>query len=226
MTIFLNSCSGQQSKPKEERIYYDTLKLLEPKISKEDVASPQDYKHCIDLTQSDYLIVINGAKYFKANKGELSAFIKNKRKDIIKQKISVISDSLTSYRKIVNILDIITEQKINNYKLVSVYGKLPQTPPIVVQSTKPFTKDIQLTDSTVLIISILDSTFETSLLNKIAIHREVSELDKFIVNNKKNIDPYKIVVMGAENLPYKVVKPVISLLTKYDYNNFHIIPKN
>lgn len=195
-------------------------------MGKEDIASPQDYKHCIDLTQSGYIIMINETRYRRSNEQELVAFIKNNRKDINRQKISIISDSITSYEKIVNTLDIITEQKIKNYKLVSVDGKLPQTSPIIVQSTKPFTKDIDVTDSTVLVILILDNSFETSLLNKRTIHRQISELNKFIGNNKKNIDPYKIVVTGAGTLPYKVVEPVISLLTKHEYHNYHISSKN
>lgn len=226
MTILLNSCSGQQANPKEEKTYYDTLKLPEPKNGKESIVSSQDYKHCIDLTRSDYIVVINGTKYVKANEEELVAFIENKRTDIIKQKISIITDSVTSYEKIVNILDIINVQKINNYKLVSVDENLPRTSSVAVQGTKPFTKDIELTDSTVLIILILDNTFETFLLNKKAVHKQISALDKFIVDNKKNIDPYKIVVIGADSLPYKVVKPVISLLTKHEYYNYHIIPQS
>ena len=42
---------------------------------------------------------------------------------------------------------------------------------------------------------------------------------------KNNIDPYKIVITGASNLPYKTVEPVTSLLTKREYCNYHIIVK-
>jgi hypothetical protein len=119
-----------------------------------------------------------------------------------------------------------SQQKIGNYKVVSVDGRLPQSAPIIVQSTKPFTKDIDLNDSAVLIISILDNSFETSLLNKKTSYTKISELAKFIGDNKKNIDKYKIVVMGAPNLPYKVVEPVISLLMKHEYYDYHMIPKN
>ena len=225
LTLLLVSCSGQEAKPKEEKIYYDTLNLLEPKISKEDIASPQDYNHCIDLTQSGYIVVISGVKHQKANEQELSIFIKKARKDIIKTKMSIISDSQTSYEKIITTLDLMTEHKIMEYKLVSVAGKLPKTSPIIVQSTKPFKKDIDLTDSTVLIILIRDSSFETSLLKKKTVQAQISELDKFIVDNKNNIDPYKIVVTGVTNLPYKAVEPVTSLLTKREYYNYHIIVK-
>ena len=225
LTLLLLSCSGQETKPKEEKIYYDTLNLLEPKISNEDIASLQDYKHCIDLTQSGYIIVINGVKHQKANEQELSSFIKKVRKDIIKQKMSIISGSQTSYEKIINTLDLMAEQKIKEYKLVSVDGKLSQTPSIIVQSTKPFKKDIDLTDSTVLIILILEGSFQTSLLKRIIIQTRISELDKFIVDNKNNIDPYKIVVTGAGNLPYKDIEPVTSLLAKHEYYNYHIIAK-
>ncbi len=54
----------------------------------------------------------------------------------------------------------------------------------------------------------------------------ISELAKFIENNKMSIDPYKIVVMGASKLPYTAVEPVISLLMNHNYFNYHLISKD
>lgn len=121
MMFLLNSCSEQQTKPKDEKIYSDILNLPEPKSYKEEtIASPQDYNHCIDLTQNDYGVVINGTKYAKPNEEELAAFIKINRKDIIKQKLNIITDTLTAFKKTINILDILYVNKISNYKVVSV----------------------------------------------------------------------------------------------------------
>ena len=225
-TLLLFSCSGQEAKAKVEKIYYDTLNLLKPKISKEDIALPQDYKHCIDLTKSGYIVVINGVKHQTSNEQELLSLVKKARKDIIKQKLSIISDSQTSYEKIITALDLMTDQKIGKYKLISVDGRLPQTSPIIVQRVKPFKKDVDLADSTVLVILVLDNSFEISFLNKRNVHTQISDLDKFIVANKRTIDPYKIVVTGFADLPYKAVEPVTSLLTKHGYCDYHIISKN
>ena len=137
-----------------EKLYSDTVDLPLPKPTRDDIAMPKDYDHCIDLTGDNYIIVVNGQKYISSNMRELSSFVKANQSRIIRQKISVISDSATSYEKIVNTIDLLTEIKINNYKLVSVNGKLPRPSPIVVQGTKLFTKDIDLRDSTVLIISL------------------------------------------------------------------------
>src|SRR5689334_5755211 len=105
---------------------------------------------------------------------ELSSFVRTNRASKIKQKISIISDSATDYQKILNAIDMMTETKINNYKLVFADGTLPTSPPIVVQSTRPFTKDIDPNDSTVLIIAISGDSFATSLLNKKEVQKTAS----------------------------------------------------
>src|SRR5215475_11149282 len=112
---------------------------------------PKDYEHCIDLTGDNYVVVVNGQKYVRSNMQEISSFVKANQSTIIKERISVISDSATSYEKIVTTIDLLTESKINDYKLVSVNGKLPRTSPIEVQGTRVFTRGIDLSDPTVLI---------------------------------------------------------------------------
>jgi len=197
-----------------------------PKPSKEDIASPKDYKHCIDLTQRGYIIIIDGQKHVALNEQKLSSFLKVNRPNIIKQPISIISDSATSYEKIVNTLDLMTELRIDKYKLVSVNGKFPPDSPIVVPTTRSSIKDNDFDDSTVLIISISNDEYETSLLDKKVIQKKVSELETFLSNNKANINPDKIVVTGPDNVPYKILKPVLSLLNKYGYYHYRIITKD
>ena len=154
LIFLLTNCYGQFPNESGKKLYSDTVDLPLPKPTRDDIAMPKDYDHCIDLTGDNYIIVVNGQKYISSNMRELSSFVKANQSRIIRQKISVISDSATSYEKIVNTIDLLTEIKINNYKLVSVNGKLPRPSPIVVQGTKLFTKDIDLRDSTVLIISL------------------------------------------------------------------------
>jgi biopolymer transport protein ExbD len=186
---------------------------------------PKDYDHCIDLTADNYMVVINGQKYVRLNILELSSFVKANQSSIIKQKISIISDSATNYEKIIATIDLLTEAKINNYKLVSVNGKLPRTSPIVVQSGKPFTRDIDLTDSTVLIISIGSGLFGTSLLNNIQVQTAL-DLDNFVANNKENINPNKIVIAASANLPFIALQPVLFVLSKHKYHHYQIVTKD
>lgn len=59
-----------------------------------------------------------------------------------------------------------------------------------------------------------------------AVQSQISELDQFIEKNKNIIDPLKIVVTGKGNLSYKIIEPVISLLAKHEYYNYHFITKD
>jgi biopolymer transport protein ExbD len=199
---------------------------MEPKPGKEDIATPKDYHHCVDLTQHDYVIVVNGVKHSLPNIKELSSFIKSNKKLIIKQKISIVSGSETSYEKIVNVLDLFTELGINNYKLVTADGKFPSTSPIIIQSSKPFPKDIDLNDSTVMIISVSTDSLTVSLLSKSFPQSGLPALDKFLSDNKKNTDPDKIVIAGQGNSHYDQIEQIISLLKKYGYYKYHLIAKD
>jgi biopolymer transport protein ExbD len=225
LIFLLTNCYGQTPNESGNKLYSDTVDLPLPKPTREDIAMPKDYDHCIDLTGDDYIIVISRQKYVKLNIPELSSFVKANQSRIIKQKISVISDSATNYEKIINTIDLLTEAKINNYKLVSVNGKLPRTSPIVVQSGKPFTKDIDLSDSTVLIISIGSGLFGTSLLNNIQVQTAL-DLDKFVANNKENINPNKIVIAASANLPFIALEPVLFVLNKHKYHHYQIVTKD
>lgn len=225
-TLLFTSCSEQNTKSKEAKVYYDTLRLLEPKTDKEEIASALDYRHSIDLTKDRYVITINGVKNQKANFQELSAFLKKNRKQIIKQKISIISGSQTSYEQIVAILDLLNDQHIKDYKLISSDGSIPATSPVIVQRTKPVKQKLDITDSTVLTILILESSFETSFLKKTTVHSQISELEKFIVSNRNHINPDKIVVNGASKLPYKAFRPVTSLLAKHGFLGYQITVKD
>lgn len=226
LSIMLSHCQGQQPAETEKKIYYDTLNLLMPKPGKEDLATAKDYRHCIDLTKEGYTVILNGKKYFQPDEHTLTSFIKAKRKDVTKTILSIISDSKTSYEKIVNALDVMTQQKIENFKFLSADGQLPSVPPIIIPTTTPPVKDIDLNDSTVFIISVVADTMKVSLLNKTNTFTRIDDVEKFILNNKGKIDPMKVVVTAPGNAKYAEIAPVLELLSKYGYHDRRLVPKD
>lgn len=223
LVFLLTNCSGQAPVRENNKPFYDTVKLLLPKPGPEDVATPADYKHSIDLTKDFYVVTVSGRTYKKTSEHELSSFIKANRERITKQRISIICDSTTPAEKIVTTLDLLTELQIKSYKIVFVNGKFLSEEPIIVQ--QPFEKRNIVDDSTTLTILISKQGFETSLLNSKQKHQSISELETFMVSNKKNIDGDKIVVIGDGNLSYATVNPVFLLLKKYEYWHFKILTK-
>lgn len=223
--LFLLQNQGfTQNSAKE--IYYDTIKLPEPKPGKDNKASPGDYDHCIDITNGRYTVQLDKKSYTIANESELDSFIRKNRSKMIKMKVSIISDSKTKYSTVINILTLLNDRNISNYKLVSTDGKFTSSNPIAVQSESPFTRDIRLSDSTVFIISIIDSRFETSFLNEKISHTKISELDTYIATKLKNIDGRKIAITAPGNARYEIIEPVMGLLKKYNFLNYDLVPIN
>lgn len=221
LQFILLNCFGQQVDSNEK----SPLPLIVPKLTKEDIASSQDYKHCIDLTHFNYILVISGKKYTAANKQELIQLIGKHKKDITKQSISIIYDSTTTPQKMLEVLDIMTEQDIKRFKLVPADVKSAQQ----MQDFRKLntsSKEIDLSDSTMLFITIKDTCINISLYNNTADCQSVAATESFIIDNKKYIDPSKIVIVGKKDLAYKDVKPIIALLTKHEYFNFKMLTQD
>lgn len=176
LMIFLNNCHSQQSVEKEKKSYYDTINLPMPKLTKEDLATEKDFQHCIDLTKDGYNVVLSGKKYFQSNEQKLTSFINTKKPAITKTILSIISDSKTPYEKILTVIEMMAEYKIDNYKIVSTDGQFSPVTPVIVPTTKPAIRDIDLKDSTVFIISVLADTMKVSFLNKANIYFSLTDL--------------------------------------------------
>jgi len=218
LQFLLLNCFGQQI----DSIANSSLQLIEPKA---DIASSEDFNYCINLTHSNYIVVINEKRYNAANKQELTKLIRKNKKMITNRQLSIIYNSATTPGKMVTVLDILTEQDIKRFKLASVDGKpVPHIQDIKKENTS--SKDTNFSDSTILTIIIKDTCLDISLLKNVMGCKKLDDVESFILNNKKYIDPYKIVVIGRKDLGYKDLKPVISLLIKHEYFNFKLLTKD
>jgi hypothetical protein len=226
LTIYLLSISfsqgfAQPPDTKDQKIYSDTVSLLMPKPAREDTATAKDYEHCLDITRTDYKAILNGKEYILGTKAELFTFLKERGIEVKARKVSIIWNAQTG-GKLWDMLEMLEQQGIVNYKVVLGGKEHPQPVPTVLQGIKPFLKNIDMNDSTVLIILSLDDSLRVSLLNKTNTFRKVMDLDLFLKENERRIDPNKIVVQAVKNAGYDEISPIVKMLTRHHYNGYFL----
>lgn len=128
VTTLISSCSGPQPETKVKNVNPDTLNLLLPKPGKGDTASAQDYKHSIIVTPTGYTITMNGREYNLSDDEEFASFLKTNKKLVNKHKLTIIITPGVSYEQIITMLDIIKQQKVEKYKVISASQDLPHSP--------------------------------------------------------------------------------------------------
>jgi biopolymer transport protein ExbD len=215
----LLSCSGQQPKP--QKVQYDTLKLLSPKPTPEDSATAQDYNHCIDLTDGQYLVTIKGVRYPNSNLKDLLFRMQKSKKEIGSQKLSIVTDG-DRYQEVVDVLDQLQILGIDKYKLVRG-GPIAEYP-IVIQVPAQSEKIIDKNDPSVLNIWIQTDTLSVTLQNNSGMGN-IADIERFIMQNKKNIDPDKIFISATGNTTFPQFEAVINLLKKYKYEKYRLSVK-
>ncbi|GAA4159684.1 hypothetical protein GCM10022217_22770 [Chryseobacterium ginsenosidimutans] len=81
-------------------------------------------------------------------------------------------------------------------------------------------------DGSYLSFSILnDNIVQVSFLSEKHLFKTSSEIETFIINNKKLIDPGKILVIEPSKERYDKLKTILKILSKYKYNKFLLLPK-
>ena len=224
--IIWTSCSGQKTKVEQSQI--DTLKLFDPKPDKVEVNfMPLDvYKNCIALKTDFFVIVINGIQNRFDTESEVAAYIKTHSEEIIKRKFYVLYDSSINFKQIVWALDLLKNNKVDNYRVVNIDALFDTPPPAAVQPPTSVSNKIDATDSTNFVITILEKGIQVKHLKMITNFRNALGLDRFITKHKAEIDSTKILVVSTGNLPYTSFKPVKEVLKKHKYFRFKIITKD
>lgn len=128
VTTLLCSCSGQQPATEVKTVQPDTMNLPLPKPYKGDTASAKDYKHSIQITPTGYTVTMSGRKYPLSGDDELASFLESNSTQVNKDKLSIIVSPEVSYEKLVTMLDLIRQQKIEKYKVISANDGLHQSP--------------------------------------------------------------------------------------------------
>jgi len=221
-TIILASCSGQQTKVEQSKI--DTAKLFDPRPDKIEVNFvPFDvYKNCIAIKEGFFVIVINQIQNRFDTESELANYIKS-HSDEIKNKIYVLYDSSINFRQIVTVLDLLKNNKVDNYRVIDMDTFFKVPPPTTVQPPTSVSNTYNKDDSQNLVITISKNGYNVSHHNKSYDFIRTYNLDNYILVNKKQIDSSKIFVASDANLPYSRFKAVKDVLKKHKFFLFKII---
>ncbi|MDQ3682099.1 MAG: hypothetical protein M3352_03375 [Bacteroidota bacterium] len=220
VTCIATSCSGQEVK--QQNIRKDTIKLYIPKSSKEDFASIEDLKHCIFLNQEDYTVVINEKRFQHLTEPKLFDFLKNNKKEIVSHKLSLIPDRNVSYKRIVDMLDLLTSLEIKNYKIVDVESNfsLPTQTQVIIERPA---ENIDYNNTSFLTVTFLNENLIIVHLHKSDTLKNTEELDKYLTKNKLRINTKKIFIRSSSETSYNSFKPIMDILQKHEYYKYELI---
>lgn len=224
-TIIFTSCSGQQTKVEHSQI--DTVKLFDPRPDKIEVNfKPFDiYKNCIAIKEGFFVIVINQIQKRLDTESELANYIKS-HSDEIQNKIYILYDSSINFKQIVTVLDVLKNNKVDNYRVINLDTFFKVPPPAIVQTPTSVSTKMDENDSTNFIITILENGIRVKHLKTITNFTNASGLDNFITKHKTEIDSKKIFVASANTTLYPTFKPVKEVLKKHKYFTFKLIVDN
>jgi len=102
------SCKNKESMP-----------LFDAKPVGMEQATEKDFGHCIDIRGEGYLLQINGTTRNLPDLDSLQSVLKTERADIAKQTLNIITGRSNTYKKTVDVLDLLTIEKIKDFKVLT-----------------------------------------------------------------------------------------------------------
>ncbi|HAD13893.1 MAG TPA: hypothetical protein DCF33_15815, partial [Saprospirales bacterium] len=129
----------------------------------------------------------------------------------------------TKAEKTVSVLDLLQEQKIDNYRVINYKEYFQPPEPITIQTPRVTTITVPDIDSSFFTIEILNNGFLLTLLNKKQTVKDSNEVDRFITANKSLINANKIKIVSNANVPYEKFKPVLDVFSKNEYYKYKLV---
>ena len=207
-TAFLTSYGQQSRDPKE-------LDLAIPHKVENDKPTAKDFRHSIELTQTEAILTLNGKKQFIAYKS-LPEIFKN-RKTIIRSKVfSIIIHEETPAKTIVDVLDLLAMNQIKRYKLLSA-DRQPNMPIITSEAVE--------TDSSYLNIAILEKGYKVEFLNQVTELADTTSLNRYLSDNRDRINPDKILLDIPAKLPNESFNTLLDVLRKQELFRFRMVTR-
>lgn len=203
LTGFLTTYGQQPGHTKE-------LDLIMPRETEDDKPTPEDYRHSIELKKTQATLTLNGKKQLVSYKS-LNEIFKSKKAIIRSNVFSIITHQETSYKAVVDVLDLLAINKIERYKLLSAEEQL-EKPVIKMEEAN--------TDSSFLNITILEKGYKVEFLNRVTELVDTTALDQYLSDNTDNINSDKVLLSGPANLPYESFKPLLEVLKKHELYRF------
>lgn len=223
LILSITSCSGQQSA--EQQIQIDTASLFNPNPHTDEIGASEVniFKRNIVLTKPDFYIVFNEKEHKLETLGKVKEFIKINKEQVQKNKFYIITDSSTSFKKIVSIINILKECQITNYKVINYQQYFSPREPVAVQAHDPVETFTNISDSAYFFIEILQNEIIVKLQGKELRLKNTGDLDQYIVKNKQDIKEIKITMY--KNMPYSKFNTIIMVLKKHELREISLVSK-
>lgn len=223
LILSITSCFGQQCTDQQSKI--DTARLFNPDPQTDEIGASEVniFKRNIVLTKPDYYIIFNEKEHKLETLGKVKEFIKANGEQIQKNKFYIITDSSTSFKKTISVINILAESNITNYKVINYQQYFSPGEPVVVQSHGPVETFTKISDSAYFSIAILENEIIVKLKGKESRLKNTDNLDQFIVANKQDIK--EIVIRMYKNTPYSKFETIIEVLKKHELRNISLVAK-
>ena len=204
-------------------IYYDTLILVEPRYTKQDSLFEANTKDYIDITTAKTRVFLNGTSYYPKNNNELDNLLNNKRKKKKKYGIRIFANTGTEPKRLTDILLLLKKMNVQLYSIERPGNAEKKHSPIAVRQPVESQTTIVQNDSATLAIHVLADSLKVSFLNIRYNFKEPAQLDRFILQHTRSINPDKVIVSAPANLNFSKLSPVLELIKKHAYYRFKLV---
>lgn len=223
LILIVAGCSGQSASDQRSKI--DTTKLFNPHPETDEIGASEMniFKRNILLARPGYYVVFNEREHEMETLDKARAFIQSNAEQIRKNKFYIITDSSTTFKKIVSVIDVLTENQINDYKVINVQEYFTPPEPVAIQTPASVETIYDPDDSTYFSITILDRGIDVKLSGQKTQLKTPKDLDEFIGTHKPDIK--KILIVMSKDLPNNKLDPVIEVLKKHAFYKFSLVSK-
>ena len=223
LVLIATGCSGQQDSDQKAKI--DTAKLFDPNPHSDEVGASEVniFKRNIVLTQPDYYGVLNDSEYKLKTLEKVKEFIKSNKKQIQQNKFYIITDSSTSFKKTLSIIDILKENEITNYKVINYQQYLTPPEQVIIDIPPSVVTTLDKNDSTNFSIELLKEGFSVRLRGQDTNLKTIPELNDFIAANKSNIGT--IIIIISRDIPNERFPPITDVLKKNGFYKYNLVQK-
>ena len=220
----MTSCKSQNTYLKAAQTI-DTLKLFNPKGIDDGIQKIVSEKNCILLQPEFYQIYFNEREHKIFQKIKLGKFFLDSSKIIRQKKFFIVIDSSRKFEEINELISFIKNAGIEDYQVFNIQKKiiLSSPEPLIVQTPTSVSKKINPNDSACLKISLKNETFKISFHNDTLSTNDIKKIDKFISENKLEINPNKILLITDNDFKMDKFKELKEVLKKYEYFKFSIV---
>lgn len=223
LVLTVTGCSGQQNTDQQSKI--DTVKLFNPN-GHPDNAGARDmnmFKRAIAVVEDGYAIRLNDKETDFNTLAEAETFIISNKEEIKKDLFYILMVSTTDFKRIFSVINILTKNRITNYKVINVEQYFTPPEPVTIQTPTSVVTTYNESDSTYFSIEVFDKGINVKLQGQESKLKTTNELDTFVSTHKQDIK--RIIIIISKELPDNKLKSVIEVLKKYEYTKFNLVTK-